>query len=228
MAEPKVTKRSIKDYRPAEINPNKGTVRGVPAIVDSLSYNGAGRSILVDRDGEAIAGSHTIQAAMDAGFTDVYEIETDGKTLIAVKRTDLDLTTDAKARALQIADNRTTILGYDQDDDLVVQMLASIAAEDSKLVQGAGFSDFDVKALMEGFETPDGDLWGDALANLPDGDRAPFQQMTFTLHDLQAEQVKRAIQIAGAMLPPNDLNENSNGNALAFICEAFITEHGQS
>jgi len=148
MNEPKITRRKISDYRPAEINPNKGSPRGVPAIVDSLQYNGAGRSILVDKDGEAIAGSHTIQAAMDAGFTDVIEIETDGTDLVVVKRADLDLTTDAKARALQLADNRTTILGYIQDDELVAGLLNQIAAEDARLVQAAGFDDADVRALM--------------------------------------------------------------------------------
>ncbi len=148
MSEPKIRHGKISDYRPAEVNPNAGTVRGVPAIVDSLQHNGAGRSILVDRDGEAIAGSHTIQAFADAGMTDVIEIETDGTQLVVVKRTDLDLTTDAKARALQISDNRTTILGYQQDDELVAGLLAQLAAEDARLVQAAGFDDADVRNLL--------------------------------------------------------------------------------
>lgn len=57
--------------------------------------------------------------------------------------------------------------------------------------------------------------------SLPDGDKAPFQQMTFTLADEQAEQIKNAIadikktdeyKYAEAMG-----NENSNGNALYLI-----------
>jgi hypothetical protein len=68
-----------------------------------------------------------------------------------------------------------------------------------------------------------------AFGALPDADRAPFQQMTFTLHDTQAEQVREAVKIAkaqGAFI--DSLNENSNGNALARICETYITEHGNS
>lgn len=148
MPEPKITRRKITDYHPAEVNPNKGTVRGVPAIVDSVQYNGFGRPMVSDRDEEMIGGSHTLQALMDAGFDEVIEIETDGTVPIVHKRSDLDLTTDAKARALQIADNRTTILGYEQDDELVASLLNQIAAEDARLVQAAGFDDADVRHLL--------------------------------------------------------------------------------
>ena len=71
--------------------------------------------------------------------------------------------------------------------------------------------------------------WGDALNKLPDEDRAPFQQITFTLHDTQVEIVKSALSIAGKLSNFEDSpNENGNGNSLSFICEAFITEHGNS
>lgn len=93
---------------------------------------------------------------------------------------------------------------------------------------------FDVDELKEwGFPEwklnlqPNGDEWGDAFAKLPQEDRAPFQQMTFTLHDEQAEQVKAAVKQAKAMGAFDTLNENSNGNALARICETFITYYGQ-
>ena len=68
-----------------------------------------------------------------------------------------------------------------------------------------------------------------AFGALPDQDRAPFQQMTFTLHDDQAETVREAIKAAKALGAFVDTgNENSNGNALARICEFFIGEHGDS
>jgi len=61
-----------------------------------------------------------------------------------------------------------------------------------------------------------------APPDLPDGDREPFQQMTFTLHDSQAEQVKAAIEKAKAAGDfDGSPNENSNGNALARIAEAY-------
>ncbi len=60
------------------------------------------------------------------------------------------------------------------------------------------------------------------LPSLREGNRTPFQQMTFTVHDEQAEKIKLAIKKAiseeGGQSP---INENSNGNALAFIVERF-------
>jgi len=56
---------------------------------------------------------------------------------------------------------------------------------------------------------------------LPDGDKAPFQQMTFTLADEQAEQIKNAInnikQTDEYKYAETMGNENSNGNALYLI-----------
>lgn len=81
---------------------------------------------------------------------------------------------------------------------------------------------------MEGWdnEPPEDSEWGDAFGGLPEGDRAPFQQMTFTLHDEQVEQVKAAMEAAKAMGPFDSENENSNGNALARVCETFLNGNG--
>ena len=58
---------------------------------------------------------------------------------------------------------------------------------------------------------------------LPSGDKAEFQQMTFTLHDNQAETIKTAILKAKSDgHGTSDINENSNGNALAWIAEVYI------
>jgi hypothetical protein len=57
---------------------------------------------------------------------------------------------------------------------------------------------------------------------LAEGDREPFRQMTFTVHDSQFEAIEAALKKAKeAGGGKSDVNENSNGNALAAICEAF-------
>jgi hypothetical protein len=68
------------------------------------------------------------------------------------------------------------------------------------------------------------DLDSDELGtdfSLPEGDKAPFQQMTFTLADEQAEQIKNAIQdikeTEEYKYAETMGNENSNGNALYLI-----------
>jgi len=56
---------------------------------------------------------------------------------------------------------------------------------------------------------------------LPDGDKEPFQQMTFTLSDEQAEIVKDKLKLAKQNDFGDTGNENSNGNALWWICNSY-------
>ena len=56
---------------------------------------------------------------------------------------------------------------------------------------------------------------------LPDGDKEPFQQMTFTLSDEQAEIVQGTLKKAKQNDFSETGNENSNGNALWWICQSY-------
>lgn len=86
-------------------------------------------------------------------------------------------------------------------------------------------NEWDSEQLEEwGLDVVGFDLNSDELGtdfNLPDGDKAPFQQMTFTLADEQAEQIKNAIddikQTEEYKYAETMGNENSNGNALYLI-----------
>lgn len=49
---------------------------------------------------------------------------------------------------------------------------------------------------------------------LPDGDKTPFQQMTFTLADSQAERIKQALNDVEIQDGTQYGNENGNGNKL--------------
>jgi len=95
---------------------NRGTTRGREALERSLREYGAGRSVLLDRDGHVIAGNKTVEHARRLGMP-VRVVETDGRHLVAVQRRDLDLLTDPKARELAIADNRIGELDLDWDED---------------------------------------------------------------------------------------------------------------
>ena len=96
-----------------------------------------------------------------------------------------------------------------------------------------GFGEWDWDMLANEWDTEKLDEWGLDLPvmldadefgtefSLADGDKPPFQQMTFTLADEQAEQIKNAI----ADIKHTDEykyaetmgNENTNGNALYLI-----------
>lgn len=68
------------------------------------------------------------------------------------------------------------------------------------------------------------DKYGEDFS-LPDGDKAPFQQMTFTLADEQATVIKNSIEdIKGTedyKFAETMGNDNSNGNALYLIVAAW-------
>ena len=93
-------------------------------------------------------------------------------------------------------------------------------------------SDWDVQKLEDwGLDVPGFDLNSDNLGtdfNLPDGDKAPFQQMTFTLADEQAEQIKIAIseikETEEYKYAETMGNENSNGNALYLIIMQWVEQ----
>jgi hypothetical protein len=105
---------SIADLSTDTRNANKGTPRGRAALERSLSQYGAGRSILLDKDNRIIAGNKITQCAGEIGIDKVRIVETDGKEIIAVKRTDLSLD-DKNARGLALADNRVGQLDLDWD-----------------------------------------------------------------------------------------------------------------
>lgn len=90
-------------------------------------------------------------------------------------------------------------------------------------------TEWDVEQLQEwGLDLPGFDIDADKLGEdftLPDGDKPPFQQMTFTLADQQAEVIKNAIadikQTEEYKYAETFGNENSNGNALYLIVSTW-------
>lgn len=109
------------------------------------------------------------------------------------------------------------------------EMLEGILSElrETELVQEDGALERLLAEVGRGVLAPGDDDWAAAFGNLPDGERAPFQQMTFTLHDEQAEVVARAVAQAKRDCDfSGQPNENSNGNALYMICRAYVNGFG--
>jgi hypothetical protein len=97
-----------------------------------------------------------------------------------------------------------------------------------------GFGEWDWNVLANEWEVEELAAWGLELPldfvgadefgdefSLPDGDKSPFQQMTFTLADEQAVQIQNAIadiKLTNEYKYAETFgNENSNGNALYLI-----------
>ena len=120
MANPKIIEASIDSLIPDNKNFNKGTEFGEHLMDKSLREFGLGRSILIDKNNRIIAGNKTTEIAADIGFDNVIIVETDGKSLVAVKRKDIDLDS-AKGRELALADNATSKANLSFDTDLIMQ-----------------------------------------------------------------------------------------------------------
>lgn len=84
-------------------NYRKHNDRNKRLINKSLKELGAGRSILIDNDGEIIGGNGVWEQAKKIGIKTKI-VETDGSELVVVKRTDLN-TCDEKRKKLAVMDN---------------------------------------------------------------------------------------------------------------------------
>lgn len=107
MAKPKIIETTLESLVPDDCNYNEGTEFGNALIEQSLAKFGAGRSILLDKNNRIIAGNKTTENCANIGLENVLIVETDGNTLVAVKRTDIDLDSE-KGREMAIADNATS------------------------------------------------------------------------------------------------------------------------
>jgi len=201
----KVERWNIEKLIPYARNARTHSDEQIGQIAASIKEWGWTTPILVDETGGIIAGHGRTLAAQRLKMSEVPVMVTKGWS-------------DAKKRAYVLADNKLALnAGWDNE------MLALELGEIGDLgfdLDLTGFTAEEIGAL-DGVQELDG------MPELPTGDKEPFQQMTFTLHDTQAEQVGAAMEVAKRMGQFIDSpNENGNGNALARICETFLTEHG--
>ena len=199
----RATTRPITDLSQDPANARTHDERNLATITASLRRFGQQKPIVVDTSGVVRAGNGTLAAAASLGWDTVEVVETDLQ--------------GSEATAYAIADNRTAELaGWDQD--ILAATLNAVAVDDPDLLAAAGYDADELAQLIESW-----DINGGMMPDLASGDREPFQQMTFTLSDDQAQDVKRAMDAAKKAGPFVDsVNENSNGNALARIVEVYL------
>ncbi len=116
----KVVEVNIDSLIPDDKNFNRGTEYGDHLMDESLRKFGLGRSVLLDKNDRIIAGNKTVEKAAELGFENAIIVETDGKTLVAVRRNDIDLDS-AKGREFALADNATSKANICFDTDLIMQ-----------------------------------------------------------------------------------------------------------
>lgn len=107
---------NIKELKFDDENFNDHTEYGMSLLEKSLRENGAGRSILIDKDNNIIAGNGIVEAAGQIGLEDMQIVETTGDKIIAVKRTDVSLNSK-KGRIMAMADNATAAADLNWNKD---------------------------------------------------------------------------------------------------------------
>ena len=208
----KLERWPIERLVPYERNARTHSPEQVAQIAASIQEFGFTNPILVASDDGILAGHGRLAAAKDLGLTEVPVVVLD------------HLTPDQK-RAYVLADNKLA-LNAGWDAELLTAEIEQLQAVKFDL-DLLGWSADELSGLL----APEVDEL-DGMPDLPSGDREPIQQMTFTLHDDQAEIIKEAIEKAKAIGPFAETgNENSNGNALARVAELFLSwgsDHGLS
>lgn len=191
-------------------NFNRGNEQGQELMERSFKELGAGRSILLDRNGNIIAGNKSQQAAIAAGIKRVRVVETTGDELVAVKRTDVDIDS-AEGRKMAYLDNLTTQvnLTWDQTELQAVQAdvdgfdiadfgfdieglpQVTFPGEETKPVSNvnekpAEEDDFDPDAKFE-TKVHEGDLWALGAHKLLCGDSTKAEDVLRLMGDEKAD-----------------------------------------
>jgi len=167
----------------------------VDKVASSIKHFGFKVPIVIDQQNEIVAGHTRLKAAKKLGIKEVPCIVAD----------DLD---DNQIKAFRLADNKVSEAAAWDDELLGIEMFS--------------INDIDLKEF--GFDIYDESQFGLEF-ELPDGDKEPFQQMTFTLSDQQAEEIKEALSLAKQDMDVETYgNENGNGNALYRIVSEWAEQ----
>ena len=133
-------------------------VKNKELIKKSLQECGAGRSIIIDNDGEIIGGNGVYEQAQALNMP-IKIIETDGSELVVVKRTDLS-TEDDKRKKLAIMDNSTSdtstfdlnLLQQDfeipQLEDMGIEFISNEILQDDELMDNDSLQEYDTNKQL--------------------------------------------------------------------------------
>lgn len=188
----------LSELKPHLRNRNKHSEDQIARLAQIFEYQGIRHPIIVSNlSGFIVAGHGRLEAAKKLGLT---EFPVDYQ----------DFSSEEEEYAFLVSDN-SIALWAELD-------LAGINADMPDL--GPDF-DIDLLGLKE-FELEPADL-----PEIDTDAERLLQQMTFTLSNAQVDTVKQAMAMAKELGHiENEENENSNGNALARVCELFLLNNG--
>jgi len=193
----KIKERLIADLNPAEYNPRQLTDKQYKQLKKSLKNFGCVEPVVIN--------SNPMRRDVIIGGHQRCKVWADlGNKTIPTVEVELD---EAGEMELNVRLNKNT-------GEFDFDVLSSYF--DMEVLKDWGFEDYEFGMSLDDDMTDEFDL--------PDGDKEPFQQMTFTLADAQAEAIKEALTIAKPEVSETFGNENSNGNALYTIIRQWVEQ----
>ena len=186
-------KRIINQLIPYENNPRIMTEKQKADLQKSLEEFDLVEIPAIDTDNKIIAGHQRLK---------IMQLLGRGNEEIDVRVPNRKLTEDEFKRYNLRSNKNVGSWNWD--------LLANF---DEELLIDVGFSEVELSGFASNYGTD---------FELPDGDKSPFQQMTFTLADEQAEIIKKNLSIAKKDIEIDTFgNENTNGNALYRIVKEW-------
>jgi ParB family chromosome partitioning protein len=213
---------NIAALKPWNKNPKKHTDATTAQVARSIDrFDFIAPIVVWGSRSQIVAGHGRLAAAeklMRADPGRLLSEDAPGPGMVPVRV--VEFASESEAAQYAIADNRLT--EFNPMSGPEVEAILKEIAEAGEAVEVPGYTEAELRAMLG--PPPTGEEWAEAMGGLPSEGRDPIQVMTFTLHDDQAATVKRAVDHALSMGAFVDTgNENRNGNALARICETFLT-----
>lgn len=185
----------LKDIKLNPKNRNKHSPEQIAQFVKILRYQGnRNPGVISNRSGLLVAGEGRYLAMKEAGETHMPVMFQD------------------------FEDEEQEYL-YGISDNAIASQAALDLAEIHVDLKDMGPFDLDLLGIKDFQFEPD----PAQMPELDSGEKAPYQQMAFILHESQVDQVVSALAKAKSLGPFDSENENQNGNALSRICESFLT-----
>lgn len=167
-------KGTIDDLHLDEKNFNRHTKAGMELLQKSILENKFGRSILVDKDGNIIAGNATVETARKLGKTKTKVVETTGDELVVVKRTDLDI--DSKeARELAVYDNTTSANNLSWDAETLKEIAEKFSISHQRLEE-LGLPSSAIRSIHGPLDQPAVSLSIDKYIYTPHGEKPNIKE----------------------------------------------------
>jgi ParB family chromosome partitioning protein len=178
----------------------------VDKIATSIQEFGFNQPVVIDEDNIILVGHGRLAAAKKLGLEEVPVLRREGLS-------------DAQKRAYRILDNKLQGDSEWHFDNLKV---------DLDILSQSGFSltDYGMETLYSQVCDLVPEPQVSEEISLPDGDMPNIGQRSFNLSREQMEHLDEALDIAKGMGDFGETgNPNANGNALARVCEIFLTQN---